>query len=431
MLKLLSLLIMTTMMVTAILGNLAIAGVKVYAICIFLLCIFTIYKKTKTDFCDLLVFFKNNIYFIFLYVLFCVLSLLWTDSIRDSLDAVIKLIFVSSLIFSVPLLVKQKLISLNDLGSIAFFSLCIILLTISFQIYNFGLGNIYNIFKQGDVQSGNSLFTWYVVSVFGESIFGNSQNVVAGYAVTVYGLFLTCRDKKYNYRILGDLIASVFLCLIILLSLSKSAFVGFFVILVALFLNRSSRFHAVLLSMVLSLLILQPFFPFKEGLLARFGIVQTQLSSVYQVAKKSHDDTEVKPDTAIDSRKLLWSAAIELFKSSPWIGHGYGGSRAVYQRTVSDGVNNPHNIILQSLADIGFVGTLFMLCALLNIAALAHRLFKRVPSVSILLSSIIFGYFCRAMFGMQFMEVDIWLPIAVLVAYVYILTMGDMYEESI
>ena len=388
-------LLIMVMMSTAILGNLMLGGIKIYALSLVFMAIiafFELLKNRDRYILDTLNGENSKIYLILLYVLFCASSLLWTDSKFDSFESIKKLVIVSSLVVSLPILIKGNLVSMKSISYISFLSLAFICSVVFYYVYKFGVDNAYNIFKTGDVQSGNSIFTWYVVSVFGESVFGNSQNIVAGYAVTIYGLFLVCSDRQSEKIKIIDIVAAVLICLILLLSLSKSAFIGFSVILTALYINKHSRFNAAALTMILFLLVFQPFFPFKEGLLARFGVLQTQLSSIASTSRvEVKPEIEVKPDTAVDSRKQLWGAAIELFRSSPWIGHGYGGSRAVYQRTVSDGVNNPHNMILQSLADLGMIGTLFMLLALSNVMALAYSLFKITPSVSILLSAIIVG----------------------------------------
>lgn len=57
-------------------------------------------------------------------------------------------------------------------------------------------------------------------------------------------------------------------------------------------------------------------------------------------------------------RSMLYRVAIDLFLSNPIFGIGWGNFR-IYSRTILSSVTNVHNMYLQSLCEVGIVGTIF------------------------------------------------------------------------
>jgi O-antigen ligase len=69
----------------------------------------------------------------------------------------------------------------------------------------------------------------------------------------------------------------------------------------------------------------------------------------------------------LTGRTELWAVVVEKIKESPWLGYGYGASHFILSRDVTGfGWDHPHahNMILQSLLNVGVIGTLFLVLAL-------------------------------------------------------------------
>lgn len=66
---------------------------------------------------------------------------------------------------------------------------------------------------------------------------------------------------------------------------------------------------------------------------------------------------------ATNGRSYLWERAIELWQSSPVIGHGWGTYRYYWEGRLDVATSTAHNVFLNLLAEVGIVGFLVFLVA--------------------------------------------------------------------
>ena len=66
---------------------------------------------------------------------------------------------------------------------------------------------------------------------------------------------------------------------------------------------------------------------------------------------------------ATNGRSYLWERAVELWRSSPIIGHGWGTYRYYWEGRLDVATNTAHNVFLNLLAEVGIAGLLLFLVA--------------------------------------------------------------------
>lgn len=66
---------------------------------------------------------------------------------------------------------------------------------------------------------------------------------------------------------------------------------------------------------------------------------------------------------ATNGRSYLWERAVELWQSSPIIGHGWGTYRYYWEGRLDVATNTAHNVFLNLLAEVGIAGLLLFLVA--------------------------------------------------------------------
>lgn len=66
---------------------------------------------------------------------------------------------------------------------------------------------------------------------------------------------------------------------------------------------------------------------------------------------------------ATNGRSYLWKRAVELWQSSPIIGHGWGTYRYYWEGRLDVATNTAHNVFLNLLAEVGIAGLLLFLVA--------------------------------------------------------------------
>ena len=81
---------------------------------------------------------------------------------------------------------------------------------------------------------------------------------------------------------------------------------------------------------------------------------------------------------ATNGRSYLWKRAVELWQSSPIIGHGWGTYRYYWEGRLDVATNTAHNVFLNLLAEVGVAGfVLFLVAAIPPFAGLWRAMSRR------------------------------------------------------
>ncbi|MGP1395799.1 MAG: O-antigen ligase family protein [Inquilinaceae bacterium] len=100
-------------------------------------------------------------------------------------------------------------------------------------------------------------------------------------------------------------------------------------------------------------------------------------SALFESVSRTGSVSEV---TSFTGRTEIWATVVDQIRQSPLIGHGYGATRGIMQQIFANEwgqtTTSAHNMILQSLLDVGVIGTV-LFCLLLWENA---KLFFRRPS---------------------------------------------------
>lgn len=388
------------------------------------------------------------IYLIFAFVFWCSLSYFWSEDPKSTIVGLVKLWFMFLFTFSVKELMRiyyaEGFSRLFLLGSA--FSLIVSSTVVYYKAYKFfGLTRLNKMFTDQLVASGDPTYSTYIFKVFLTPPFANSQNILLSFFVSWIGIAIF---GYYSFSLFKGvkplLIFSVLYSLpVFYISVSKSAFIGLGVLLilyaiVGLAFRMKSLTKLVAGIVVFTLLIglVNPFHV-REAVMARFGFsVQS-----YELAKKETADKqkaeqnkqtqEKKPaapakpkakqpakkpappkDNSVTARVKLLTVAWNKFKENPIIGNGYRALIKDYMSLGRDKNDNPHNIYLQVLSEVGVIG--FLILGTLFILLFKGILWRRDYKFY-LIGAVIVSYMVRALMQLQFVEMDIWLLLMVLI----------------
>lgn len=210
--------------------------------------------------------------------------------------------------------------------------------------------------------------------------------------VLIEGLFV--RAKWVNGVLLG---AGGIMVLSLFLSFSKSSIIAFIVssLLVLVALSRKSRARNALstertsrrktLGLLLAFLVVVGggFFLLKDVLIYQF-------ESYFASSRTT---------VTLTGRTLLWAAVIPMIGDELWLGHGYGTTRDVLDEISVWGqgheIDQMHNAWLQSLLEVGVMGTAALL---LLILASLRRLWKTTREASGVAKKVCAQLFCVLIF---------------------------------
>jgi O-antigen ligase len=107
--------------------------------------------------------------------------------------------------------------------------------------------------------------------------------------------------------------------------------------------------------------------------LAIIGLFTLDLDAMFSLLARSGNASEIETGTG---RTLIWKVVIELIREKPLLGWGYSSSVALLpDRTkgIQDIVTSAHNVVLQILLSVGFVGLFFFAVLMLLKTAFAIR----------------------------------------------------------
>lgn len=313
------------------------------------------------------------------FLLYIFLSFFWSENQHATLMALIKITFVLVLCFVWAVDIKENN---KQFVSSVILTLSALVVTVFslWKCYLFGFDKISLMFLNGAVHSGEQEFTEFIKSIFVSNPIAQYHHGIAIYVIFCFGLVLTLLNKKATVAEKGLItLMSLASVVIIFMTLSKTAIIAYFILMMALLFNHRWIFGInILLCFVI--LISNPFYV-RNAVFERFSIIFTVYDhmSHIQVPPKQ-EDVEVPPkqevvevppkqevvevppkqlntsDAGVSERVKLWSAAINLFQERPWLGHGYRALGDRYNAVSEDDAKYPHNIVLQILSELGMVG---------------------------------------------------------------------------
>lgn len=304
------------------------------------------------------------------FLLYIFLSFFWSENQHATLMALIKITFVLVLCFVWAVDIKENN---KQFVSSVILTLSALVVTVFslWKCYLFGFDKISLMFLNRAVHSGEQEFTEFIKSIFVSNPIAQYHHGIAIYVIFCFGLVLTLLNKKATVAEKGLItLMSLASVVIIFMTLSKTAIIAYFILMMALLFNHRWIFGInILLCFVI--LISNPFYV-RNAVFERFSIIFTVYDhmSHIQVPPKQ-ENVEVPPkqevvevppkqlntsDAGVSERVKLWSAAINLFQERPWLGHGYRALGDRYNAISEDDAKYPHNIVLQILSELGMVG---------------------------------------------------------------------------
>ena len=311
------------------------------------------------------------------FLLYIFLSFFWSDNQHATLMALIKITFVLVLCFVWAVDIKENN---KQFVSSVILTLSALVVTVFslWKFYLFGFDKISLMFLNGAVHSGEQEFTEFIKSIFVSNPIAQYHHGIAIYVIFCFGLVLNLLNKKATVAEKGLItLMSLASVVIIFMTLSKTAIIAYFILMVALLFSHRWIF-GINIFLCFVILISNPFYV-RNAVFERFSIIFTVYDhmSHIQVPPKQ-EDVEVPPkqevvevppkqlntsDAGVSERVKLWSAAINLFQERPWFGHGYRALGDRYNTISEDDAKYPHNIVLQILSELGMVGFFISLVA--------------------------------------------------------------------
>ena len=101
---------------------------------------------------------------------------------------------------------------------------------------------------------------------------------------------------------------------------------------------------------------------------------------------------------ATNGRSLLWGRALELWRESPVVGHGWATYRYYWEGRIDVATSTAHNVFLGLLAEVGIVGLVVYLVAAIPPLVGLWRMARNLPSFSGDLRSEVFFAFSYQIF---------------------------------
>jgi len=359
-------------------------------------------KRNKTE--------KFLLINIFFYIGWAIISIVWSIDKYSTIIGLLKLLVILYFSFCTVIYLRYnngKVISLSIFVSI--------LLTFIIKLYKviaiFGMNNFLRIISEKQVQSGNSAYSMFIHTVFATPPLSNSQNVTDSLIVSYMGILILIimisSKKLFGERLLNFLVttALIFGSLQLYIGISKTAILCLFFLLCLLFFlyyifrDKSVLITAAIIFLVNMLVLAINPFNIRAAVFERFSVLNP-------VKEKGSTTIE---DISISSRIELWKEAIEIFKHHKLIGIGYKGGQKFYLRKFR--VDNPHNIFIQTLSELGIIGLIFLSGVLVNLILIVLQMGRQNKFLTLNIGLILI-YFFRGLNGWQFDELDIWLLIA-------------------
>lgn len=252
-----------------------------------------------------------------------------------------------------------------------------------------------------------SLNQWWDISSFLNRAYSTlgHPNYLASFLVLVTPLFFwKFLESRWKY---SWMFGGIFVIAALILTMSRSGFIGllvslFFFILVYSWWMRRLRIFMGLMMIPLLFGFIMMYVNIARGtptdtmsavnsqtLISRFAINQENLRSV-------------------ESRSVLWSATWKLILERPWFGYGLDTFSLAFTRVappellqtedMNSYADRAHNILLDTLVEVGVVGTIFWLMILVSTVVVAVR----SRDVCLLaLGSAVVGEFVMQQFGFQ------------------------------
>lgn len=267
-------------------------------------------------------------------------------------------------------------------------------------------------------------FDVYIQFFLGQNIFGyeydhaykraggvfGDEKIVGNFCLYfgIISIYLL-NDQIKNHKIINILFL-VFVSSICFISGERNAFLSFFIFMFIFFIL--SKFNWKVFIPVLILSILVNFFLMNENLSKKYNLQNINSNAGYILKNKI--DISNKPK----EKKKFHIKFIEKLKSSPWIGHyktsfviflnnpftGSGFKTFRYECNKHENIednflcsNHPHNLYLEILSDIGFLGLIIFLSIILRLCFLFFKK-NRYSSYN---SSIIFSLFLTFIFPLK------------------------------
>lgn len=313
------------------------------------------------------------------FLLYIFLSFFWSDNQHATLMALIKITFVLVLCFVWAIDIKENN---KQLVSSVILTLSALVVTVFslWKCYIFGFDKISLMFLNGAVHSGEQEFTEFIKSIFVSNPIAQYHHGIAIYVIFCFALvFLLLKQKQEATLAERGLIILMSLASVIILfmTLSKTAIVAYFILMVALLFNQR-WILGVNVFLCFLILMSNPLYV-RNAVFERFSIIFTVYDRMSHIqAPPKQEVVEVPPkqevvevppkqlnisDAGVSERVKLWSAAINLFQENPWFGHGYRALGDRYNAISEDDAKYPHNIVLQILSELGMVGFFISLVA--------------------------------------------------------------------
>lgn len=372
-------------------------------------------------------------------------SILWADNKTVVISAMIKYGYFYGVFLLI--LYSSSINWKKTLVVIGYSSACSIILLSMVMYFNV-------------IQAGFSYIRWLLASsvVSGSDKFHEYSNILGKYSFGGGGhrnfigswilfcwicvLFTLDQLKNINYVVLS--LIAIFTVPAFQLTISKTAWVGFFVFVaftvIAFFLKINKHFikFVLILCCVNLVFFITNYVGITGATLERFNVVipalqtvqsedftappKQQISETLKPGKNETSVSQIDDEKTVGSRLLLYKMALQFFGEKPLLGYGLWNNADKYRIPATGWVDNPHNIFLQFLSDLGIVGFILLASVLLIIIFYTLRIiFKRninsYVNTSALTALILLAtYLVQSMFNFQFSELIIWLPLAVSVS---------------
>lgn len=410
---------------------------KLYVIEMILFCIFLTITMNKEffEFIKEVLLFKTKkkdkiglflIWSVLLYIVWSCLSLLWSS---DKVSTLVSLSKLGVMIyFSFCVLIYMNYYGVQAAKVILASLLTTVILLLGIKIYKIinvvGTSFFLMMLKTKQVQSGNPIYSSFIYKVFATPPLGNSQNVTDSLIISYIGisiLIYLLYKNSYNGRFYKFLPIStaVIGTIQLYIGISKTAFLSlclliFLLLIWYLIYKEKSVLYlgCILIFINLLILLLNPFY-IRNAITERFSVLTTPKIKKIE-------------DVSITSRLELWKEALKIFENHKICGSGYRSNKELYLRKFK--VDNPHNIYLQTLSELGIIGFIFLVSIVISWLLLTIKASMKNRYI-LLCIGLIFIYFFRGLNGWQFEELDIWL-LMFLAIYLYVKYFSTTMHES-
>lgn len=284
---------------------------------------------------------------LFLYVVVAISSSLWSDAPRLTLSRGIQL----AVVYFAALVFVRTLTPDRVLGTLATPLIGYVLLFATLAVF---LPSV----SGGVVQNGLARFSWFAVHPI-------TAATLAGIAALLLCLRLLA-DSDKQYQTAGRIwlwLPTAALIGVAVLTRSRGPLIAFLgALMVAVMVRRLNGAAAAALGSIVLVggLIMANTGTTLIGLLSDWSADEGALGSL--VFRGQAADAIV----GFSGRARLWAETWPLFIEEPWLGRGFQGSRADLLEFASWS-GHAHNAVLQSMLDLGLVGSILLFAAFASI----------------------------------------------------------------